>query len=132
MGDVRVAGLGGDVAGGGDLAGLQSVGTAVGIGGFAATLFLVPRVRTLAQYQYLLGLGGIGLLALPLLPVGVEINGARIWVSVGPVNFQPGEFAKIALAVFFAAYLVDTGELIKNRLELRDRSEEHTSELQSH
>ena len=120
IGYVMIARLGGDVAGGSDLAGLQSVWTAVGIGGFVATLLLIPRVRTLAQYQYLLGLGGIGLLALPLLPVGVEINGARIWVSVGPVNFQPGEFAKIALAIFFAAYLVDTGELIKNRLEIRD------------
>ena len=120
IGYVMIARLGGDVTGGSDLAGLQSVWTAVGIGGFVATLFLVPRVRSLAQYQYLLGLGGIGLLALPLLPVGVEINGARIWVSIGPVNFQPGEFAKIALALFFAAYLVDAGELIKNRLELRD------------
>ena len=75
----------------------------------------------LAQYRYLLGLGGIVLLALPLVPgIGIELNGARIWVSIGPVNFQPGEFAKIALAVFFASYLVDAGELIKNRLELRD------------
>jgi cell division protein FtsW (lipid II flippase) len=120
LGYVMIARLGGDVAGGSDLAGLQSVWTAVGIGAFVATLVVVPRVRALAQYQYLLGLAGIGLLALPLLPVGVEINGARIWVSFGPVNFQPGEFAKIALAIFFAAYLVDAGELIKNRLELRD------------
>jgi peptidoglycan glycosyltransferase len=50
----------------------------------------------------------------------VEINGARIWVSIGPVNFQPAEFAKIALAVFFAAYLVDKSDLIKTRIELRD------------
>ncbi len=55
-----------------------------------ATLVVVPRVRALAQYQYLLGLAGIGLLALPLLPVGVEINGARIWVSFGRVNFSRG------------------------------------------
>ena len=120
IGYVMIARLGGDVDGGGDLAGLQSVWTAVGIAGFVATLILVPRVRMLAQYRYLLGLGGIALLALPLLPVGVEINGARIWVGFGPVNFQPGEFAKIALALFFASYLVDAGELLKNRLELRD------------
>jgi cell division protein FtsW (lipid II flippase) len=56
---------------------------------------------------------GLGLLVLPLAPViGQEINGARIWVSLGPVNFQPGEFAKIALAIFFAAYLVDKRELL--------------------
>ncbi|GJM38005.1 MAG: cell division protein FtsW [Acidimicrobiales bacterium] len=121
LGYVMIARLGGDVDGGGDLAGLQSVWTAVGIGLFVATLILIPRARMLAQYRYLFGLGGIALLALPLVPgVGIELNGARIWVSLGPVNFQPGEFAKIALAIFFASYLVDAGELIKNRLELRD------------
>ena len=53
------------------------------------------------------------LLLLPMVPVlGVNINGARIWVTVGPINFQPGEFAKIALAVFFAAYFADNRELI--------------------
>ena len=120
IGYVMIARLGGDVEDGGDLAGLQSVWTAVGIGAFVATLVFVRRVRMLAQYRYLLGVGGIGLLALPLLPIGIELNGARIWVSIGPVNFQPGEFAKIALALFFASYLVDTAELIKNRIELRD------------
>jgi peptidoglycan glycosyltransferase len=53
------------------------------------------------------------LLLLPLLPiVGRTINGSRIWVSFGPVNFQPGEFAKLALAVFFAGYLVEKRELL--------------------
>ena len=112
IGYVMIARLGGDVEDGGDLAGLQSVWTAVGIGAFVATLVFVRRVRMLAQYRYLLGVGGIGLLALPLLPIGIELNGARIWVSIGPVNFQPGEFAKLALAIFFAAYLADRRELI--------------------
>ena len=50
---------------------------------------------------------------LPLVPgIGRSFGGARIWVSVGPVNFQPGEFAKIALAIFFAAYLADNRQLI--------------------
>jgi peptidoglycan glycosyltransferase len=44
--------------------------------------------------------------------VGRTINGSRIWVSFGPVNFQPGEFAKLALAVFFAGYLVEKRELL--------------------
>jgi peptidoglycan glycosyltransferase len=120
IGYVMIARLSEDVEDGSDLAGLQSVWTAVGIVAFVVTLVFVPRIRMLAQYRYLLGVGGIVLLALPLLPIGVEINGARIWVSFGPVNFQPGEFAKIALALFFASYLVDAGELIKNRVELRD------------
>lgn len=105
----------------GDLAALQSTWTAIGIGGYVITLILLPRVRLLESYRYLLGLAGIFLLMLPLVPgFGREINGARIWASVGPINFQPGEFAKIALAAFFAAYLVDSRELLRSRLELRD------------
>ena len=91
-----------------DLAGLQAVWTMVGIGAFVATLFIVRRARVLERYRYTFMLIGIALLVLPLVPlVGREINGAPIWVSIGPVNFQPGEFAKIALAVFFAGYLVE-------------------------
>ena len=103
------------------LAALQSSWTAIGIGGYVLTLVFVPRVRILENYRYLLGLGGIALVVLPVIPgFGREINGARIWASVGPINFQPGEFAKIALAVFFAAYLVDARELLRARIELRD------------
>jgi peptidoglycan glycosyltransferase len=48
-----------------------------------------------------------------MLPViGRTIHGARIWVSIGPLIFQPGEFAKIVLAVFFASYLVEKRELL--------------------
>lgn len=95
-----------------NLAGLQSTWTAVGVAAFVATLLVIRRTRLLQQYRYTLMTAGLVLLLLPLAPViGREINGARIWVSVGPVNFQPGEFAKIALAVFFAAYLVDKREL---------------------
>ena len=46
---------------------------------------------------------------------GAPINGSRIWVSLGPIGFQPGEFAKIALAIFFASYLVEKRELLAMR-----------------
>jgi peptidoglycan glycosyltransferase len=60
---------------------------------------------------------GLFLLLMPFLPgVGRNINGSRIWVSIGPMNFQPGEFAKIALALFFAAYLVERRELLAQAL----------------
>ena len=96
-----------------DLAGLQSLWTALGIGAFIVTLAFVRRARDLERYRYTFLVGGITMLLLPLVPgVGRQINGARIWVSFGPVNFQPGEFAKIALAVFFAAYLVEKRELL--------------------
>ncbi len=95
------------------LAGLQSIWSLVAIAAFVATLVLVPRAADLARYGWTLFFGGAFLLLLPLLPgLGRNINGARIWVRLGPLNFQPGEFAKLALAVFFAAYLADRRELI--------------------
>ncbi|WP_420451863.1 FtsW/RodA/SpoVE family cell cycle protein [Ilumatobacter sp.] len=98
------------------LAGLQSVWSLVAILTFIATLLVVQRIGDLARYRWLLFFGGAGALLLPLVPgIGTNIGGARIWVSVGPINFQPGEFAKVALAVFFAAYLADNRELIAAR-----------------
>jgi len=95
------------------LAGLQATWTFIGVAAFVATLVVIRRVRDLERYRYTFMLLGIGLLLLPLLPgIGREINGAQIWVSIGPVNFQPGEFAKIILAIFFASYLVEKRELL--------------------
>jgi peptidoglycan glycosyltransferase len=97
----------------GDLAGLQASWTAVGIVGYVGTLVVVRDVRMLQRYRYTFGLAGVLLLIMPLLPgVGRNINGSRIWVALGPVGFQPGELAKIALAIFFAGYLVDRRELL--------------------
>jgi peptidoglycan glycosyltransferase len=96
-----------------ELAGLQATWSLIAIGAFVATLLIVQRATDLARYSWLFFFGGAFLLLLPLAPgLGVNINGARIWVSLGPVNFQPGEFAKIALAIFFASYLADRRELI--------------------
>jgi cell division protein FtsW (lipid II flippase) len=97
-----------------DLAGLQATWTAVGIGAYILTLAFVRRTRDLESYRYTFMFIGLGLLLLPLVPsVGRTINGARIWVSLGPLNFQPGEFAKIVLAVFFASYLVEKREILR-------------------
>jgi cell division protein FtsW (lipid II flippase) len=96
-----------------DLAGLQATWTLVGMAGFVTTLVLVRDVRDLARYRYVFALVGIVLLFLPLLPVvGREINGARLWLRIAGFTIQPGEFAKIALAVFFAGYLVEKRELL--------------------
>ena len=81
------------------------------------TLLIIPRVTGLLRKQWWLLGTAIALLVSPFVPgVGVTFGGARIWVSVGPINFQPGEFAKVLLAVFFASYLAD------RRMLLRDRS----------
>ena len=69
--------------------------------------------RDLERYRYTFALVGIGLLLLPLAARRRQDDQRRrIWVGVGPVNFQPGEFAKIVLAIFFAAYLVEKRELL--------------------
>lgn len=96
-----------------DLAALQATWTAVGIVGFTLTLLVVRRARDLERYRYTFLLIGLALLLLPLVPgIGVSIRGARIWAAVGPISFQPGEFAKIAFALFFASYLVEKRELL--------------------
>ncbi len=95
------------------LAGLQAGWIAVGIAAFIATLLLVRRVRDLESYRWTIGMCGLVLLLLPLVPfLGKTVNGATIWVELGPISFQPGEFAKIALALFFASYLVEKRELL--------------------
>lgn len=95
------------------LASKQAMWTAVGVVAFVVTLFVVRRVSDLQRYRYTLGLVGIALLLVPLLPgIGRSVNGARIWIYLGPLSFQPGELAKIALVVFFAAYLVEKRELL--------------------
>lgn len=63
--------------------------------------------RILQRYTYTSMVAGLVLLLMPLLPViGSTVNGARLWVRLGDHSFQPGEFAKLCLAVFFAGFLV--------------------------
>jgi peptidoglycan glycosyltransferase len=95
------------------LAALQTTWTFIAIVAFVLTLFLVPRPSDLARFKWTFLIIGAGLLMLPLVPgIGISVGGARIWVHLGPINFQPGEFAKLALALFFAGYLADNRELI--------------------
>ena len=91
----------------------QTTWTFVAIVAFVITLAIVQRPPDLARYKWTFLFVGVGSLLLPLVPgIGTSVGGARIWISVGPVTIQPGEFAKIALALFFAAYLADNRELI--------------------
>lgn len=88
-------------------AGNQLLYSAVGVGFFALVLLLLKDHRTLQRYTYISMFGALILLLLPLVPgLGLNMFGAKIWISVAGVRMQPGEFAKIAIAVFFAGYLM--------------------------
>ena len=91
-----------------DSAGIrQIVWTAIAITLAIVVIVVVRNHRVLQRYLFVAMFVGIALLLLPLLPiVGVTRFGARIWFQLGPLTFQPGELAKIALAIFFAGYLV--------------------------
>jgi cell division protein FtsW (lipid II flippase) len=97
-----------------DLALRQGVWVVIGVGVFAlAVLVLGEDYRRLDDYKYTFGLIAVGLLILPALPgLGATINGANLWVSIGPASFQPGEFAKVLLVVFVAGYLRDNREML--------------------
>ncbi|NDG67756.1 MAG: hypothetical protein EBY23_12795, partial [Actinobacteria bacterium] len=95
------------------LAGLQATWSLIAVACFIAVLVVVRRVADLLRYQYTFLLLGVFLQLLPLVPgVGFSSGGARIWVSIGPINFQPGEFAKLCLAIFFAGYLAEQREVL--------------------
>ncbi|HEY4224539.1 MAG TPA: FtsW/RodA/SpoVE family cell cycle protein [Pseudolysinimonas sp.] len=91
-----------------DAAGVRQIAwTAIAIVVAFAVLLLIRNHRVLQRYRYIAMLAAIVLLLLPALPViGKTISGARVWIAIGPFSFQPGELAKIALAIFFAGYLV--------------------------
>src|SRR6476469_5591014 len=81
---------------------------------FLVVLYVIKDHRTLTRYAYTSGLVGLFLLALPaVLPsvVAPTINGAKIWLRLPGVSIQPGEFAKILLLIFFAAFLVSKRDL---------------------
>jgi cell division protein FtsW (lipid II flippase) len=83
--------------------------TVVAVVALAAFLYFLSDHRTLSRYAYSAGLFGVGFIVLPaILPSSLsEVNGAKIWIIIpGLFSVQPGEFAKLALMVFYASYLV--------------------------
>ncbi len=85
----------------------QIVWTILAVAIAIVVVVLLRNHRVLQRYRYTAMFTGITLLLLPMLPgIGQTINGARLWIHLGSFSFQPGELAKIALAIFFAGYLV--------------------------
>ncbi len=89
----------------------QSLWFVAGVGAFLLVLAVLRDMRMLCKLRFPIGILGLVTLLLTAF-LGQEINGARLWVSIGPLGFQPGEFAKILLVIFFAGYLVDIREVL--------------------
>lgn len=91
----------------------QATWAALGVALYIATLLVVRRSRDLDRYRYLLLFLAGFLLIAPLLPgIGLDINGARLFVHFGPINFQPIEVAKLLLVIFFASYFAEKKEML--------------------
>ena len=100
-----------------DLALRQGLWLVVGLGVFSACAILFRDYRVLDSVKYTLAIVAIVLLVLPALPgLGATINGASLWVRIGPIAFQPGEIAKVLLVVFLAGYLRDRREVLASGL----------------
>ncbi|MBU5618092.1 FtsW/RodA/SpoVE family cell cycle protein, partial [Psychrobacter sp. TAE2020] len=91
----------------------QLMWSAIAVAAAIGLLCLIRDHRRLRRYTFTFALAGLALLMMPLLPfIGMNINGNRIWIHVGPLSFQPSEVAKILLTIFFASYLVQTRDAL--------------------
>lgn len=83
----------------------------ISVAAMVATLVVVRNLDKLASYQYTMGIAGIVLLLIPMF-FGTEHGGSKLWISIGPFSFQPGEIAKILIVLFMASYLSENREML--------------------
>jgi cell division protein FtsW len=82
-------------------------GFSIGVGSVAALLAFQVPIRVWEKYAPLLFVLALVLLILVLVPfIGKGVNGARRWISLGVMNFQPSELAKLAMALYAANFMV--------------------------
>jgi cell division protein FtsW (lipid II flippase) len=67
--------------------------------------------RRMAGYKYVWIIFSLLLFVL-LLVAGQEVNGARLWIKLGPVQYEPVELIKLFIVFFLAAYLAETADVI--------------------
>lgn len=94
-----------------NLATTQAVWILIGSGTLFLTVLFFRNYGRLFDYKYLFALVAVVLIASTIF-FGYEVNGAQLWLRVGPVSFQPSEFARIALIIFFAGYLAEKRDLL--------------------
>ncbi|WP_406278507.1 FtsW/RodA/SpoVE family cell cycle protein [Embleya sp. NBC_00896] len=88
----------------------QLMWSAIGVILFAVVLIAVRDHRALGKYAYLAAAVALFLMIVPVF--FPAINGAKVWIRLGPFSLQPGEFAKVLLVVFFASYLATKRETL--------------------
>ncbi|MEU4498290.1 FtsW/RodA/SpoVE family cell cycle protein [Streptomyces sp. NBC_00210] len=88
----------------------QLIWSTIGVALFIAAVVFLRDHRILQRYAYLSMAAALVLMVVPI--AFPAVNGAKIWIRIGAFSFQPGEFAKILLAVFFAAYLSANGNAL--------------------
>lgn len=103
-----------DIATGSTAGGRQWIWTSVAVVAAIVVIWLLRDHKILRRFTYISLAASVLLLLLPLIPgiTAGDVNGARVWIKLGPATFQPGEIAKITLAVFFAGYLSSNRDLI--------------------
>src|SRR5215203_2238631 len=96
-----------------ELAREQAQWFVVGLAFFCITILAIEDHHVLERYRYTIAAASIGLLLLPRLPgIGAQVNGAFLAIKVGPIQFQPAEFAKLGIIIFLASYLRETGDIL--------------------
>ncbi len=96
-----------------ELAREQAQWFVVGLAFFCITILLIDDHHVLERYRYTIAAASIALLVMPRLPgIGAQIHGAYLAIRVGPIQFQPAEFAKLGIVIFLASYLRETGDIL--------------------
>ncbi|WP_371370930.1 FtsW/RodA/SpoVE family cell cycle protein [Sporomusa aerivorans] len=89
----------------------QAMWLVAGLIAFVISVFVFRQAELIANYKYLCGIAGLILLIITIV-FGVDIGGNKNWVILGPVRFQPSEFAKLLIIIFLAAYLSERRQLL--------------------
>jgi cell division protein FtsW (lipid II flippase) len=98
-----------------DLAGKQTAWFVVALVLLCALVLTMRDHHVLERYKYVIGAGSVLALLLTISPLGKTVNGSQLWIDFGPAQIQPGEFAKLGIVVFLAAYLRENRELLALR-----------------
>ena len=89
----------------------QGIWMLLGLALFVGVVIAFRDIRRLEELKYTCGALAVVLLILTI-TLGASVNGARLWIRIGGLQIQPGEFAKILLVIFLAGYLRERREVL--------------------